>query len=51
MDKTKESLKFIGNEVKQLAKKTAYKDERGVKVIQLEELLWHIDRVFGSKKG
>jgi hypothetical protein len=48
--KTKESLKFIGKEVKQLAKQTAYKDEYGVKIIHLEELLYRIDSVFGLEE-
>ena len=49
--KTKESLKFIGKEVKKLAKQSAYKDEYGVQIIQLEELLYHIDSVFALEEA
>jgi len=49
-DHAQEILKFISKEVKQLAKIAAYKDEHGVKVIQLEELLWRIDHVFGLEE-
>ena len=48
---TKEqSLKFIGKEVKQLAKRCSYRDEHDVEVIHLKELLFHIDRVFGLEE-
>jgi len=47
----KATLKFLGKEVKQLAKRCSYKDEHGVKVIQLEELLWRIDSVFGVEEA